>query len=185
MHPSLYKVNSTRISLIAARLKGKVEAQRQRKHVRVPGREEFLADVAREALVVMSPHLGEVGSEPAQEVIAADTPEEEDDEEEEADPDTHFKRKPRSPSLGSFPQKERKKSGRPMSRHRGTLQIREAKAPMAYVSLTTAPVAAYVPLLLSPVVEPAAGEASRKFVPVTSKISDRGKTAQKVYVLKI
>ena len=74
MRPSSYKVNSTEISLIVVSLKGKVEAQRQEKCIRVLGIEEFLADVASEASVAASPHPGEVGNEPAQEVTVSPHP---------------------------------------------------------------------------------------------------------------
>ena len=67
--------------------------------------------------VAASPHPGQVGSKPAQEVAAtADI--EEGVEEVEEDPNTHFKLKRRSPSLVVSPQKKRKKTVKPSSRHR-------------------------------------------------------------------
>jgi len=98
--PSSYKINSTRIKLIAACLREKVDEQRQGKRVWVPCLDEFLADVGSEASVAVSPHLGEVGSEPPPEVAATTTFEKEEDEKEE-DPDTYFKREPTSPPLGA------------------------------------------------------------------------------------
>jgi len=106
--PSSHKVNSTEISLIAAHLKGKVEAHRQGKHVRVPGLEEFLADIASEASVVTSPHPVEVGSEPAQEVAATADIEEEEEEEEEDPILTSSEKRRSSPQVAS-PKKKRKK----------------------------------------------------------------------------
>ena len=44
--PSSYKVNSTGIKWIATRLKVKAEDQKQGKWVRVPGIDEFLAELA-------------------------------------------------------------------------------------------------------------------------------------------
>ena len=91
MHPSSYKVNLAGIKWIAHRLKGKVEKQRLRKRVRVPGLKEFLGKVESETSVAVSPCPGEVGSEPAQEVAATTTLEEEKVEEGEENLDTQFK----------------------------------------------------------------------------------------------
>ena len=76
--------------------------EKQGTQVRVPCMEEFLAETESETLVATSPHLGEVGSEPAQEVIAKDALEEEEN------PDTHFKRKHKSLPLGVSPRKKKK-----------------------------------------------------------------------------
>ena len=67
-------------------------------------------------MVVVSPHPGEVGSKPAQEVTAAIDIEKGEVEEKE-DRDTHFKRKHRSPSPVISPQKRRKKTVKLSSRH--------------------------------------------------------------------
>jgi len=72
--PLHIELTPSEINLIAARLKGKVEVQRQGKCVRVPGMEEFLADFASEASVAVSPHPGEVGREPGEEVATSPYP---------------------------------------------------------------------------------------------------------------
>jgi len=97
--PSSYKVNSTGIKWIAARLRGKAEEQKHEKWVQVPGMEEFLAKTESETSVAASPCLGVVGSEPAQEVVAEAALEEEKDEEEEENPETHFKQRCKVPHL--------------------------------------------------------------------------------------
>ena len=74
----------------------------------MPGMKEFLAETESETLVPASPHLGEVSSEPAQEVIAKDALKEEEDDDEEENPDTHFKRKHKSLPLGVSPRKKKK-----------------------------------------------------------------------------
>ena len=93
----------------------------------MPGIEEFLAEVESETTIATSLRLGEVGSEPASEVAAIVAL-----EEEEENLDTHFKRKCRSPPPSASP-RQKKKTARPSSRHRGTLQINEAEASAAYV----------------------------------------------------
>ena len=103
--------------------------------------EEFLADYIRESSVAASPraeeagirtgeetttspHPGEVGSEPALEVVSIIGIREEEEEEEE-DRDTNFKWKRRLPSLVispvASPQKKVKQTVSPSSRHRGVL----------------------------------------------------------------
>ena len=76
--PSSLKINSTRIKLITTHLKGKVEEQRQGKHIWVPNLDEFLADTGSEASVVVSLRLGEVGSELASDIAATTALEEEE-----------------------------------------------------------------------------------------------------------
>ena len=111
MRPSSYKVNSSGINLITTQLRGKVVEHQKEKRVRVPGIEEFLADVGSDASMAASPRPGEVdtelskkvaaspkpcevGSEPTLEVAAIADIEEKEDE----NCDTHFKRKRMSPS---------------------------------------------------------------------------------------
>jgi len=128
--------------------------EQQGKHVRVPGLVEYLTDVGGEASVIASLHSGEVGSEPAQEVAA--TAKIKEEKEEEEDPYTHFKRKCGSPRPVASPQK---KIAKPLSRYRGTLQIREVEALVVHAPPPVAPVVAYIPPNAPPV-EPAADEAS-------------------------
>ena len=80
-------MNSSEITLITAWLKGKAVEQQKGKRVQVPGMKEFLVDYVSKGSVAASPHAeeagigagkktaisphpGEVGSEPSLEVAA-------------------------------------------------------------------------------------------------------------------
>ena len=55
--------------MIAAYLKTKRVEKQQRKRVQVSGLVEYLTNVVSKASVAASPDLGEVGGEPAQELL--------------------------------------------------------------------------------------------------------------------
>ena len=69
-----------------------------------------------------------------------------------------------------FPSEEEEEGCQALDQHRKTQQIREAEAPTVYVPSFAAPMVAYVPPPAPPVIEPAAREASGKFISVTGKI---------------
>jgi len=137
---SSFKINSTRIKVIAVYLKAKGAEKKQRKRVQVSGLVEYLTNVVSKASVAASPDLGEVGGEPAQEVAAnlhleemgskptqkvtATANIEKEEEEEDKNRDTHFKQKRKSPPLVASPvtspQKKRKQTIKLSSQHRGT-----------------------------------------------------------------
>ena len=85
-----------------------VKEKKHGKRIWVPVIEELVAEAESEIQVAASPCLGKVGKELAQEVAATAALEEEENEEEEENPDTHFKRKRRSPLLGASPLKKKK-----------------------------------------------------------------------------